>query len=346
MPRHYLYLIPIVFVAAALISAGCAAPQISKEPALQQDNPGAALAAAYPAPGELVAVDGSRMHIRCEGTGSPAVILEAGSTDCSLSWARVQPEIAAFTKVCSYDRLGYGWSDPLAGPLTTRAVTGRLNTLLANANISPPYILAGHSLGGEYVRAYAHRYPSEIAGLVLVDPGSEWQMVRTGENFTREQQAATAAAVTGLRAGRAKAADGTFLRNLTLVPIDPRLPDYEFHAYQALLATRPHFWEARATEGESAFAIFTELQRENISSPGSMPVVVIASGNEMGFSADPKQNAYANRVFRALQQEMAQGSRYGNYSVAPGTSHYVQLDRPDIVIDAIRTMVNATRLTG
>jgi pimeloyl-ACP methyl ester carboxylesterase len=269
--------------------------------------------------------------------------MEAGSTDCSLSWGRVRPNVSEFTRVCTYDRLGYAWSDPLTGPLTAENVTGRLHTLLVHANVSPPYVLVGHSLGGEYVREYAHRYPGEVAGMVLVDPGSEWQMVRTGENFTKQQEDATAAAVASLRSGEQEAANGTFVRNLSRVPVDPRLPGYEFHAYRALLATEPWFWEASAVEGESAFAIFDGLQHENITSLGNLPLVVIASGNEMGFSADPQENTHANEVFRILQKEIAQESLNGRYLVAPGTSHYVQLDRPDIVIDAIRSVVNATR---
>jgi pimeloyl-ACP methyl ester carboxylesterase len=267
------------------------------------------------------------------------VILEAGSTDCSLSWALVQPNVSTFTRVCAYDREGYGWSDSVPGPVTAHNVTGKLHTLLARANISPPYVLVGHSLGGEYVREYAHEYPAEVSGIVLVDPGSEWQMVRTGENFTREQEIAVASAVASLRASEQRAADGTFIRNLSLVPVDPRLPSYEYHAYQALLATRPSFWEARAVEGESAFAIFSELQLDNITSLGEIPLVVIASGQPMGFSTDPATNEFANTVFRNLQEEIATESSNGTYRIAENTTHYVQLDRPDIVTGAIRDVV-------
>lgn len=328
-----------LLLCALALAAGCtqqAATPTAPDPAHD-------LSAAVPPPGELVSVNSTRMHIRCTGTGSPVVVMEAGSTDISLSWGKVQPGVAEFTKVCSYDRLGYGWSDPLEGPVTARDVTSRLHSLLGAANISPPYVLVGHSLGGEYVRYYASRYPDDVAGIVLVDPGSEWQMVRTGENFTREQQAAIHSAVLGIRAMGKNAEDGTLAANLSLVPADPRLPPYEFHAYQALLATRPCFWEARAVEAESAFSIFSELQQAEITLPKNIPLVVIASGNEMGFSQDPENNAEANTIFRTLQQEMARESENGTYRVAPDTTHYVQLDRPDIVIGAIHSVVDATR---
>lgn len=146
-----------------------------------------------------------------------------------------------------------------------------------------------------------------------------------------------------LQADERKAADGTFARNLSLVPVDPRLPDYEFHAYQALLATRPQFWAAQVVEAENALGIFGELQNENISFLGPIPLVVIVSGKEMEYTPDPEENAHTNNVVRTLQHEIAQESPKGEYRVAPGTDHYVQLDRPDLVIDAIRSVVNASR---
>lgn len=332
-------LLIILLLCALALAAGCT-QQAATPPAPDQVRE---LSAAWPPPGELVAMNGSRMHIHCTGTGSPVVVMEAGATDISLSWAKVQPSVAEFTRVCAYDRLGYGWSDPLDGQVTARTVTGRLHSLLGAANISPPYILVGHSLGGEYVRYYATRYPDEVAGIVLVDPGSEWQMVRTGENFTREQQAAIHTAVLGIRAMGERAEEGTLATNLSLVPVDPRLPLYEFHAYQALLATRPYFWEARAVEAESAFTIFTELQQAEISLPATIPLTVISAGNAMEFSMDPAEDAHANAVFRTLQQEMARESANGTYRVAPDTTHYIQLDRPDIVIEAIHSVVDVVR---
>ncbi|WP_292415513.1 alpha/beta fold hydrolase [Methanoregula sp.] len=329
----------MLLICTLVLAAGCT-QQATTPPA---PDPVHELGATLPPPGELVLVNGSRMHVRCTGTGSPVVVMEAGSTDISLSWGKVQPGVANFTRVCAYDRLGYGWSEPLEGPVTARDVTGQLHSLLGAANITPPYVLVGHSLGGEYVRYYASRYPDDVAGIVLVDPGSEWQMVRTGEHFTREQQAAIHTAVLGIRSMRERAENGTFAANLSLVPADPRLPSYEFHAYQALLAARPSFWEARAVEAESAFSIFSELQQAEITLPKNIPLVVIASGNDMGFSQDPSNNAEANAMFRTLQQEMARESANGTYRVAPNTTHYVQLDRPDIVIEAIRSVVDTAR---
>jgi pimeloyl-ACP methyl ester carboxylesterase len=346
---YTLSLVAICLVAGVFLSGCTGTPAPDGNAALPASHrlleQGRELAEQYPPPGKLVDVGEGRLHIRCEGTGSPAVVLEAGSTDCSLSWALVSPNVSTFTRVCAYDRQGYGWSDPAPGPITAHNVTGKLHTLLARADIPPPYVIVGHSLGGEYVREYAREYPGEVSGIVLVDPGSEWQMVRTGENFTREQETLVTSAVAGLRANEQRAANGTFIANLSLVPVDPRLPSYEYHAYQALLATRPSFWEARAVEGESAFAIFREVQRDNITTLGEIPLVIISSGLPMGFSPDPVMNEYANTVFRELQKEIAHESPNGTYRVAENTTHYVQLDRPDIVTGAIRDVVFRVRGT-
>jgi pimeloyl-ACP methyl ester carboxylesterase len=123
----------------------------------------------------LVDVGGYRLHINCTGTGAPTVIIDAGLGDWSTMWAWVQPEVAKMTQVCTYDRAGNGWSD--AGPLPRTAVqyAKELHALLHAADIPGPYVLAGHSLGGLSVRAFTGLYPSEVAGVVLIDSMSPRQ---------------------------------------------------------------------------------------------------------------------------------------------------------------------------
>jgi pimeloyl-ACP methyl ester carboxylesterase len=119
---------------------------------------------------------GRRLQIKCLGTnfkGSPTVVLEAGAGNDSSVWNRVQPEVAKFTRVCSYDRAGLGSSDPVPAARTIVALTEDLHSLLVNARIPGPYILVGHSLGGILSRLYASYYPAEVAGMVLVDSAHE-----------------------------------------------------------------------------------------------------------------------------------------------------------------------------
>lgn len=139
----------------------------------------AADAKAYPPPGELVDVGGFRLHINCTGTGSPTVVIEAGLGDWSTGWGFVQPEVAKTTRVCTYDRAGWGWSD--AGPLPRDAAhfAKELHTLLKNANIPGPYVMVGHSLGGLGVRVFVHDYPSEVAGVVLIDSMTPQQFAQS-----------------------------------------------------------------------------------------------------------------------------------------------------------------------
>jgi pimeloyl-ACP methyl ester carboxylesterase len=126
-------------------------------------------AKAYPPPGQLVDVGGYRLHIHCTGEGSPTVVIESGWGDSSAGWAWVQPEVAKTTRVCIYDRAGMGWSESSPAPRTAREYAKELHTLLAKANEPGPYVLVGHSMGGYTILVYAHDYPDEVSGLVLVD---------------------------------------------------------------------------------------------------------------------------------------------------------------------------------
>lgn len=120
-------------------------------------------------PGRMVDVDGIPLHVREQGWGGPTVVLEAGLTSMSAQWAWVQPAVARFTRVVSYDRAGLGFSGPSDAPRDARGTAERLHSLLANAHIPGPYILAGHSLGGLFARMFAHLYRDEVVGLVLLD---------------------------------------------------------------------------------------------------------------------------------------------------------------------------------
>ncbi|HWR73601.1 MAG TPA: alpha/beta fold hydrolase, partial [Nitrospirota bacterium] len=139
-----------------------------------------------PPPGRIVDVGGYRLHLNCTGEGSPTVILESGMNEFSLSWALVQPGVAKFTRVCSYDRAGLGWSDPGRAPRTSETIVRELHALLRAAGITGPLVLAGHSFGGMNARLYARRYPNEVAGMVLVDSAHEDQsLVDDGRHFRK-----------------------------------------------------------------------------------------------------------------------------------------------------------------
>jgi pimeloyl-ACP methyl ester carboxylesterase len=129
--------------------------------------------------GRLVTVGKERMFLNCTGKGpGPTVILEAGTGDTSEVWAAVQKQVQEFAHVCSYDRLGLGKSDKLVPPHTADEIVSDLHSLLQSAQVSPPYVMVGHSIGGIYVRKYAALYSEEVEGMVLLDSAHEEQFSR------------------------------------------------------------------------------------------------------------------------------------------------------------------------
>ena len=123
----------------------------------------------FPPPGRLVEIDGCRLHLQTAGTGSPSVVLESGLGGMSTAWGWVQPETAKFSSVVSYDRAGLGWSGPDPAPKSATLAARRLRALLLKAGVLPPYVLVGHSMGGLFVRVFAHLFPEDVAGMVLLD---------------------------------------------------------------------------------------------------------------------------------------------------------------------------------
>ena len=138
----------------------------------------------HPPQGKLVDIGGFHLHLNCIGQGTPTVVMDAGGGAPSITWGLVPSEIAKFTRVCTYDRAGFGWSDPNArNSRTSQQSVDELHSLLTKAGINPPYILVGHSLGGVNMRLYASQYPEDVVGLVLVDSSHENQV--TSEMWRR-----------------------------------------------------------------------------------------------------------------------------------------------------------------
>ena len=123
----------------------------------------------YARPGQLVSINGFRLNLYCMGSGSPAVVFDSGWGDWAPAWSKVQPEIAKFTRACSYDRAGTGFSDPGPMPRTSVRIAEELRTALHHAGVNGPYILVGHAFGGDNVRTFADLYMEEVAGLVMDD---------------------------------------------------------------------------------------------------------------------------------------------------------------------------------
>jgi pimeloyl-ACP methyl ester carboxylesterase len=130
----------------------------------------------YPAPGKMVDIGGYSLHLYDTGSGpGPTIVLDMGLGGNMLYWSLVQPEIAKFARVVSYDRAGIGWSDKSPLPRTNENIAEELHILLHAANIPGPYILVGHSYAGIIARVYTNKYNKEVAGVILVDASNENQ---------------------------------------------------------------------------------------------------------------------------------------------------------------------------
>ncbi len=290
----------------------------------------AKLAAANPPPGELVDVGGYRMHIYCTGVGSPTVILEAGLNDFYVSWAQTQPAIAQATRVCSFDRAGLGWSELSPRPRTSEVMAEELHTLLAKANIAGPYILVGHSFGGINLRVFARMYPAEAAGMVLVDSAHEEQSGRLP--FLKD---ATEQAIGQLRLFSFLSASGLMALLPENIP-NRGLSAEVYKQYQAVVATTRYFQGAMA---ESA-GVNGSAASPKIAGLGDLPLIVLTHEK---FEAMPGLTASQQEQFEQewtkMQRELAGLSSKSKQIIASASGHYIQVDRPELVIEAILELV-------
>jgi len=283
---------------------------------------------AHPMPGQLVDVGGYKMHINCTGQGAPTVILDAGMGDTSLSWHKVQPEIAQFARVCSYDRAGVGYSDPSPRPRTSRVMVDELHRLLHNAGIPAPYVLVGHSMGGFDVRIYASRYPGEVVGMVLVDSSHA------------QQQKRLPPALNDL--------DATWLREQEFFEFTmpfgvPRLLGF-CGSDAAIRASECNVHSTRESVAELK-AVSTSAAQTAVTGPlGDMPLAVLSHDPNTPQPDLPEDLVKpANDAWQQMQDELAQLSTRSTHVIAINSGHYIQLDRPDVVIAAVRDVVEQAR---
>ena len=293
-------------------------------------------ASRYPAPGRLIDVGGYRLHLYCTGTshlGSPTVILETGGGGESLGWSTVQWGVASFTRVCSYDRAGYGWSDTGPRPRTAGRIVAELHTLLARAGVPGPYVLVGHSFGGLIVRLYAYTHPQQVAGLVLVDSISE-ELVR----------------YPGLRANGASVANLLSICQ-ALAPFGiVRLLGYLYNPVaeyppSVQPAAQAHLYQTRecytAHDEVAAFDEDYAQVRAARHPLGHLPLVVLTRGVE-GVFFQGNAGKPVSAAWLSLQKDLASLSTNSQQIIATRSGHDIQLDQPDLVIAAIKQVLTGT----
>ena len=268
------------------------------------------------------------MHIDCIGEGSPTVILESGLGDSYISWRRVQPRIAKFTRVCSYDRAGLGYSESSSQPRTSEVIAGELHALLRAAGVAPPYVLVGHSMGGFDVRLYASLYRNEVAGMVLVDASHPDQENRFPPELKNLE---------GTEIREAEFLEFTMPfgvpRLLDLCDEDPK----ERAAQCNFKSTREEIAELNGFKESAA-------QTAATGSLGDLPLAVLSHDPDKPSVELPADLAKpVNEAWEKMQEELAHLSTRGMQTIAKNSSHYIQIDRPDVVIEAVRGVVEQAR---
>jgi pimeloyl-ACP methyl ester carboxylesterase len=279
-------------------------------------------------PGRLIDASGHKMHLNCSGGGSPTIVLESGLWNDSEVWYKVQPEISTFARVCSYDRAGLGFSELRPEQEADSVnVAHNLHTLLANGGEHPPYVLAGHSFGGIHVLVYQNLYPADVVGMVLVDSGHPDQENRLPPEMNKIQSRMyLQSKLWGLA-----------------VPLGlPRLLGLCGRTIECNWQT------VKAREAEVAALKDSGDEARHASSLDSLPLVVVSHDPEKGAAPGLIPSDLSRRFenqWVLLQEELTHLSTNGSRVVATGSTHYVQVDRPDLVIAAIQKVLEAAKQT-
>ncbi len=304
----------------------------------------------FPAPGRFVAIPNGRIHVKQMGAGSPAIVLEAGIAASTLNWSLLQPELALHAATYSYDRAGFGWSVARNGGCSLLDIAKNLHDTITTLDLPRPYLLLGHSFAGLILREYALRFPDEIAGIVLIDPltPEEWLtpthaqrwMLRRGKWFSRmggvlatfgvvraclwllqRGNRSTPRGLLNIFGARATETVQRILRELTKLP-----PDV-MRVIRARWSTPCFFW-TMADYIHSLPRCSKEMIERNI--PANIPVTVLSGAH---------QSPERLREHSAI----AAHSLNGRHIVADKGAHWIHLDQPELVVQAVVAMAAMIR---
>jgi len=287
-----------------------------------------------PAPlGKLIDIGGYRVHLYCTGAGSPAVVIVGAGF--SFNWGLVQPEVAKFSQVCSYDHSGIGWSD--AGPADSCVLrVNEVHTALKNAGIKGPYVMVGHSLGALVARIYAGRYLEETAGIVFVDHASDFRAFMPGKSKPpRGEDAASAPPVSRTPS----------VSPMPLPPVGGQAHGIEDDPNFNKLSARDrelHLWGMAQARNQMALRT-----NENINPRCFADAEAFAKGHPHPLGQRPLVDVSTDEMRSAeyvqLQTELLGLSQNSKEIIAEKSTHFVIIDRPDVVIDAINQVVQSVR---
>jgi len=295
----------------------------------------------YAKPGQWVTIGKDRrLNLRCSGKGSPAVVLESGNNADSMTWFKVQPEIAKFTRVCAYDRAGTGFSD--GGPLPRNIDTHAddLAALINAAHIAAPVILVGHSYGTNIARRFADKHANEAAALILLDPPPQ----NVGE-FSPEFEKADAEEHAGMLEAVRRCEQGAQDGKLDAPPPELKAclrgpnPQFSPALNSAIHANkvRPAFWQTIISITETNVDLYKQPVSKS-ESHGSMPLVILQP--DAPFEDVPAElRTPMEQARQKTQQAIAATSTRSKIIRVAHSSHDVQLDRPDAVVEAVHDAI-------
>jgi len=304
------------------------------------------------APGKLVDLGGHQLHVNCSGEGKPIVVVENGLGDFSFDWALVQSRVSRFTRICTYDRAGYAWSEPGPKPRSFAQLNLELRDALAKLGEHGPYVLVGHSYGGPVVRNFALTYPQDSAGMVLVDAAFEGQRVPIGGGKTMrlggdEKGLTPPAPREEMRSSDKPTLDAANRTQNTpaMDPLYKALPPPQ-QAMQLWAQSLPSMEDAENSQRQWSVEYFAKwLGAPQAGSLGDLPLIVLKRaeggfGNDLDISA--AQMEKERQEGQALLARLSRNSR----QVTIHSGHNMELEAPDDVSAAIREVVDAVRRHG
>jgi len=274
----------------------------------------------HPAPGKLVDLGGYRLHLYCTGNGSPTVVLDHGLSASYAAWHSVQPRVEQFTRVCSFDRAGNGWSDRSPRPRVPEIMSTELQALLQSAGEKPPFVLVGHSAGALDIIAFARSYREQVIGLVLVDGSHPNQPLPFPFSDKLSIRWLQWSAPFGLPRWRRWCEDG-------VKEISPLKRGFSCDA--RVFQTQYDEWSVLARPAKDSRPLETL---------GDLPLVVISRDPNLSSGDKIGSDSWAG-----MQRDLLRLSSRASQIIATGSGHAINIDRPDLVIQVIRDVVEQSR---
>lgn len=295
------------------------------------------------------APDGRHLRVYCMGAGRPTVVLESGAGDGAWSWRTVQAAMAKTTRVCSYDRAGLGLSDEAHGHRGLEAMAADLAVVVQAVGRGKPVVLVGHSLGGAIVRQYAYRHAEKVAGIVMVDSSSDHQTARfraINELLAQPGLDPVRHCLDLTEKGHMPEGSADYQQCVGPPPADMPAGFVHFHVQygQSPVHFREIFAEIEAAVVDGSNDAEADAARRPL---GDVPMVVLTAGGASNVSfLSPAEQARFELARYQMHNEIAGLSTRARHRVVPDSSHYIQYDRPQAVIEAVAEVVADARTRG